>query len=207
MSVWGARKHTCTAYSPSPPEMSLMASTTARWRARWTVGMVISQQRSPLEPSPLPKGVNQVVNQGARVVNSTWQSCESPFPPARELWIAAKSRGGRVAVPQAFLGTRVRFHGSQSEFELPSIHRTWQFPSYQLAQFWLHKQLWPCSMTRFRIQIDLSREFNPKSILAYISLSKMWRRVFQPKIYDKFMPCELSRDATRSFGRCTWAFV
>ena len=50
-----------------------------------------------------------------------------------------------------------------------------------------------------KVQIDLSREFSPKSILAV----KDEKEVFQPKIYDKFMPCELSRDATRSFGRCT----
>ena len=84
------RKHTRMACSPFPPGF---------WRQnvvdgvdgglltckRWTVGTAISQQRSPLEPSPLPKGVNQVVNRGSRVVNRTWQSCESPFPPAREL--------------------------------------------------------------------------------------------------------------------------
>jgi len=84
------RKHMCTAYSPFPPgfwrqnivdgvDGGLLTCT------RWAVGTAILQQRSPLEPSPLPKGVNQVVNRGSRVVNRTWQSCESPFPPAREL--------------------------------------------------------------------------------------------------------------------------
>jgi len=74
----------------------------------------------------LPKVVNQVVNQGSKVVNCTCQSCESLFPPAKSCESMENSPRANGRRWQCFGRAQGKFtvHG-QSSKSINSHQLTW----------------------------------------------------------------------------------